>query len=245
MSLKLVSLNIERDKHLGLVVPFLKKSQSDIVCVQELLESSIPQLEGVAGGKCIFTPMNLEQSGELFGVGIISHLEVISSSARQYGGKSGDLAVFAFKDKEEKYATQRYVLAVVDVRQGGESYRIATTHFVWTPDGQPDDHQRQDLKNLLVALEDQGDMVLCGDFNAPRGGEIFSEFTQHFKDNIPLQYETSIDVNFHRVGKVRPDELTHKMVDGLFTTPGYRAQDVRLEFGVSDHAAIVATIAKV
>ncbi len=39
-------------------------------------------------------------------------------------------------------------------------------------------------------------------------------------------------------------ELADKMVDGLFTTPAYRASDVRLQFGVSDHVAIVATIEK-
>lgn len=188
--------------------------------------------------------MNREQSGELFGIGIISSLEVVSPSAHQYGGKLGDLAVFAFKDKEEKYATQKYLLAVADVRQGGTSYRIGTTHFIWTPDGQPDEHQRQDLKSLFVALKAQDDMVFCGDFNAPRGGEIFSELAKRYTDNIPQHYTGSIDVSLHRAGQIDAERLGHLMVDGLFTTPGYVATDVRLQFGVSDHAAVVATITK-
>ncbi len=63
-----------------------------------------------------------------------------------------------------------------------------------------------------------------------------------YKDNIPSHYKTSIDAALHRAGKERPEGLADKMVDGLFTTPGYTAVDVRLQFGVSDHAAIVATI---
>jgi hypothetical protein len=34
------------------------------------------------------------------------------------------------------------------------------------------------------------------------------------------------------------------MVDGLFTTPAYEAQDVKLVDGVSDHMAVVAPITK-
>jgi hypothetical protein len=81
-------------------------------------------------------------------------------------------------------------------------------------------------------------MALFGDFNAPRGKEIFSIFTEKLKDNIPLNYETSLDENLHRAGK-----LTY-MVDGCFTTPEYVASDVELRFGVSDHAAVLATITK-
>ena len=38
------------------------------------------------------------------------------------------------------------------------------------------------------------------------------------------------------------ERLGTYMVDGLFTTPGCQASDVRLQFGVSDHAAIVARL---
>ena len=80
--------------------------------------------------------------------------------------------------------------------------------------------------------------VLAGDFNAPRGGEIFSHIAERYTDNIPPHYTTSIDGTLHRAGPIP------FMVDGLFTTPSYRAKGVHLEFGVSDHAAVAATIEK-
>ena len=64
-------------------------------------------------------------------------------------------------------------------------------------------------------------------------------------DNIPPQYPTSIDVTLHKRGRERPHEFADKMVDGLFTTPGYRARDVELHFGISDHAAVTALIERV
>ena len=58
-------------------------------------------------------------------------------------------------------------------------------------------------------------------------------------------YDLGPDLTLHRVGDTKPHELEDKMVDGLFTTPEYIAPDVKLVYGVSDHAAIVAALSKV
>jgi hypothetical protein len=74
--------------------------------------------------------------------------------------------------------------------------------------------------------------------NAPRGKESFSRLAKKYKDNIPPEYKTSIDQNLHKVKGIQ------FMVDGLFTTPSYKASDVKLVDGVSDHMAVVAEITK-
>jgi endonuclease/exonuclease/phosphatase family metal-dependent hydrolase len=123
-----------------------------------------------------------------------------------------------------------------EIEKEGETFRVATTHFTWTPDGSADDYQRADVKKLLAILGGMGEFVLTGDFNAPRGGEIFGTLAEKYKDNVPSHYTTSIDGALHRAG---PLEL---MVDGIFSTPGYAVSDVELVAGVSDHKAIVATV---
>ena len=92
------------------------------------------------------------------------------------------------------------------------------------------------VKRLLACLEPEEEFTLCGDFNAPRGGEIFTALAMRYQDNIPLEYASSIDGNLHRKGPLP------YMVDGLFTTPSYIASDVSLQSGVSDHCAILATV---
>ncbi len=87
-------------------------------------------------------------------------------------------------------------------------------------------------------LDAEEGFVLCGDFNAPRGGEIFSELAARYRDNIPAQYTTSIDASLHRAGDLQ------LMVDGIFTTPEYQASSVLLHSGVSDHYAVTADITK-
>ena len=98
--------------------------------------------------------------------------------------------------------------------------------------------QLEDVENMLALVKGLGEIVLVGDFNAPRGGETFSRIAKHYKDNIPAKYATSIDQHLHKVKGLQ------YMVDGLFTTPAYSASDVKLVDGVSDHMAIVANMHK-
>ena len=87
-------------------------------------------------------------------------------------------------------------------------------------------------------MGNQSSFVLTGDFNAPRGGEIFAELASRYKDNIPNHYQSSLDPDLHRVKNLK------LMVDGLFSTPDYNLGEVRLINGVSDHLAVAAKVSK-
>lgn len=239
-ALSLISLNIERDKHLDLVLPFLKGRQPDVCCIQELFEKDVPAIAEALAAEAVFLPSTLHptpQGPAALGCGIFSRVPVLRTGSVWYGGNDGPL--LEHRDElsvDEKYLVQRYELAYADVEKGGVLFRIATTHFVWTPDGEADKKQRMALERMLTEARGLGEMALCGDFNAPRGKEIFARIASQMKDTIPAQYETSIDGAIHRAG---PLPL---MVDGLFTTPGYTASEVSLVSGVSDHCAITAAI---
>lgn len=240
MALSLISLNIERDNHLDRVGAFLKEQAPDVVCVQELFEADIPRLEAVLGASCFFAPAMRSMSGSrgrlVEGTAIFSRLPFLFSQSYQYGGIPTGVVDYIDGTAEEKQATSRDMLLVIEVEKDGELFRIATVHFPWTPDGEANDTQREALPKLLALLDRFDDVVLCGDFNAPRGREIFSLLSEHFTDNVPAQYETSIDGSLHRAG---PLPL---MVDGMFSTQGYRVSNVEMVCGVSDHCALLATV---
>jgi len=241
MSLSLISVNIEWDKHLETVLPFLAEQQPDILCVQEAFETTLPKLGEVTGlSNYRFAPLTLI-NGVPWGIAIFSRYPIRASREHYYYGSRESVIEYQ-KDNEEK--TKCYPVIAVDIDVPDASYRILTVHFMWTPDGEADDFQRQGLANLLPLLEQEQDFVLCGDFNAPRGGEIYQELAKRYKDNIPPEYKTSIDVTLHRNGKTHAEHLSTKMVDQLFTTPNYETSDVALVSGVSDHMAVVATIQK-
>jgi endonuclease/exonuclease/phosphatase family metal-dependent hydrolase len=242
--LKLVCLNIERSKHLDLVIPFLKRQQADVVCLQELQESDVALFEKELGSRCVFAPMVNHPPDEgskpiVNGDAVLTRLPIQKSAIRYYAGDGKNI-----EHEAPKYIPAQRGFVAVDVEKEGTVYRIVNTHFTWTPDGKLSDEQRRDIAELFRMLAAFEEFVLVGDFNAPRGGEIFGMLAQRYKDNVPTKYETSLDILLHRVGKTNPQELASKMVDGIFSTPGYSVSEVKMISGVSDHCAIVATIAK-
>lgn len=246
MALSLVSVNIERDKHLERVVPFVEERNPDVLCLQEVSESHLPLFTKL-GYTPLFAPMLLwarDGTDTPQGLGIFSKTPFVDTNVEQYAGQPGPIMRFDETTTHTKQATEKYLLATADIAHEDAIYRICTTHFTWTPDGEADDYQRADIAKLLALLSKQGEFALCGDFNAPRGGEIFAQLAERYTDNIPTHYEGSLDLTLHRAGQKDGERLKKLMVDGLFTTAGYQTENTELVFGVSDHAAIVSTITK-
>lgn len=242
-SLKLASLNIEAMRHVHRFVPFLQDHKPDVLCLQELPEDLIPQLaEALEMPHHAFSPMSLSEHFErpaVMGQGIFSRTPLEDIRIVPYAGEGTGRSRFNNGSPAEKHATALYSLLVADTEVHGTRYRLATTHFLWTPDGEADDLQRTAVKALLAETATLGEHVLCGDFNAPRGKEIADMLRAAYTDHIPPNYVCSLDKTLHRVGQALGDY----MVDYLLSTPAYSADDVRLHDGVSDHMAITATLA--
>ena len=249
MALKLVQLNIEGSRHLDVVIPFLKELQPDVACIQELREADIDRFKKELGIQCTFAPMVLG-GGHTYGVGILSTIALTAVGINQYGGNEGALQDHVSHDKQKMHDSTKYLLLTGDFQKGGETFHIATTHFPVTDHGVATDFQRKDMEKMLELLEQEGEFVLTGDFNAPRGGEIFTMLAAKYKDNIPVEVVTSLDYDIHRAGgaKLIADAQTlglkGLMVDGIFSTPGYHVSNVQGHTGVSDHCAFSAEISK-
>lgn len=235
---KLASLNIEAMRHVHRFVPFLQAYHPDVLCLQELPEDLIPQLaEALEMPHHAFAPMSDNHHFErpaIIGQGIFSRTPLASVRVIPYAGNGNGRSRFNNGSPAEKHATALYSLLVADTATGRRNFRVATTHFLWTPDGSADDLQRAAVETLLHHTAGLGEHLLCGDFNAPRGGEIASRLQAAYTDTIPAHYSCSLDKSLHRAGTSLPDY----MVDYLFTTPAYTANNVQLHAGVSDHMAI-------
>ncbi len=235
-TLSLIQLNIERDKHLDRVLPFLKERQPEVVCLQEVFERDVPLLAEAMGGTAYFVPKMIWE-GSVMGICIISRLPLLNMHSDQYAGAS-ELRTFVNGTAEEKHSSMRYILASAEIEKDGTLFKIATTHFTWTPGGEADDFQRADIQSLLATLAPLGDLVFTGDFNAPRGREIWELLATSYKDNVPDVHQSSLDPNLHRAGPLP------YVVDGIFSTPVYHVSHVEMICGVSDHCALVADISR-
>ncbi len=249
--ISLVSINIERAKHYDRIFPFLMHAKPDVICIQELYERDIPKFERELGGTMMFAAMENhptdppETGFAMEGVGILTTLPVRHHEARYYRGSEAEA-----RSSVPARGVSNCVALFAEIEKDGVLFTIATTHFTWTPDGRPTDQQRSDILPLLALLESKGEFVLTGDFNAPRGTEIFTRLAEKYTDNIPPEYVWSLDTKLHRAmgGKIQADAASQGMqgymVDGLFTTKHYEVSNVRLQDGVSDHCAVLGRIHK-
>lgn len=261
-TLKLISLNIEGHRHLEKrVLPFLQTQQPAAVCLQEVFEVDVAHIEKTLGIRGKYVPMaNVNQVSRHmanalgnWGLYIGSRWPIQSSGFDFYKGQSGQVPVF-FENNDPNSPNRAVLWAQVSLgenqgrqrSQGIDSFAnsdqslvIATTHFTWSKNGQTTSVQHRDLDRLLAITRQLPPHILCGDFNAPRGREIFSRLATAYHDNIPLDITTTLDGKLH---KAAPLEY---VVDGMFSHPDYEVSQVQIVGGVSDHMALVAQVKKV
>lgn len=232
-SIKLISVNIEGDKHVDRVQNFLKNENPDAVCLQEVFEKDVTLLKSTLFPHHIFVPMmKVSRDGKLFlkGLAFLSRLPIVDSFHEYYAGKNYLPISTARPNSNNR------VLLVTTIMKGNEQFTIASTHFIWSSKGKTTNKQKISLENLLKILQKIGDCILCGDFNAPRGRLIYKRLASLYTDNIPKEVTSTLDPILHEVKGLE------FVVDYLFSTPKYSVTNVKVAEGVSDHKAIVAQI---
>lgn len=240
MSLKLVTLNIEGHRHLDRWPAKILLEKPDVVCMQEVFAPDMLYIENTLGMKGNFAPMlKVNQKNKYginplgtWGLGFFTNLDHTQVENQYYAGTE---VVREFVDPLD---ASRLVLSST-VTKDGQPFIIGTTHFTWSGKGEPTDQQRQDFEELKKVIGDFDELILCGDFNVPRGGEIFGEFEKLLQDNLPKNIITTIDHDLHYAGKI------DLVVDTIFSTPQYKLSNVHTLSGVSDHLGIVGEIERV
>lgn len=238
MSLKLLTLNIEHDRHLDRVAQAIATHLPDIVCLQEVFEKDCARLAAVGDYDVKYAISALMPEGSKgntsprsWGIAVLTRGLVHRQTLTYY---SDDPRIRIFKQSNDP----RRLVLMTELEHEGRFYRIGTTHFTWSRNGQATDDQREDFARLKQVLLSYPHYVLCGDFNSPRGRELFARFTDELSlvDHLPVDVKSTLDPKFHRVPAL---ELA---VDTVFSTPDYRITQVEVLDGLSDHKGILARI---
>jgi endonuclease/exonuclease/phosphatase family metal-dependent hydrolase len=237
MAIKLLTLNVEGDRHLDRVRSTIAAHLPDIACLQEVLEADCPYLASIGGydvryavsARMVREPgLSPERN---WGVAVLSRVPVRRQTITYY---AADPCIRVLQVPTDA----RRVLIVTELEHLGEPYRMATTHFTWSPGGHISNEQKADFSRLKQVLSRYSDYVMCGDFNAPRGREMFAKFTDELtlSDHLPASVATTIDARFHYAGSLQ------LVVDTIFSTKGYQVADVQVLEGISDHKGILALV---
>ncbi len=232
--LKVISINIEKDKHFNRLIPFLQEQKPDVVLMQEVFEKDISFLENPTGmlGSFAVLSSNRGINNSKFGLLNLVSIKNVKSYSIYYRGNESEPPEISSGEA----ANMARAILVSEFIKDERHFCVVNTHFTWTPDGHPSEKQNIDLEIMLQQLSRIPEFILCGDFNAPRGRLIFDKISDIYKDNIPSFVTTTIDKAFHKAGDLQ------LVVDGLFTTPKYHVDFLKIVPGLSDHCAILAEI---
>ena len=171
----------------------------------------------------------------VWGDGTLKKLEGINERNERHLGTQSDQLVEATEDR---------VLICACVHKDGVEYQLATTHGMWARGGQINDVQRATMRKTHAVLRRESlrrpGLVLGGDLNFPRDGELYMLFAESFRDCLPRQIQGTLD----------PDHpLSRKgvnLVVDYFWHCGIpyevEVSDVYTTGGASDHCALSATI---
>ena len=241
--MKLISLNIEGDKHLPEVIRLLQQESADIVCLQEVFEADLEEIqEKVDLENVEYVPLmkiesfpniaSLAPKGK-WGIAILSKNLPIKTDAFFYVGSDSNTPVF----ENSPNSNNRAVL-VAQINIEGSLFTVATTHLTWAKATEVSTLQLKHADLILDYLNQFADFILCGDFNAPRELPTYKKLADRLIDHLPSTITSTIDPNLHRVKGLS------LVVDSVFSTPHYSLTDMKVVSDVSDHKALIASILK-
>ncbi len=230
--MKIISLNIEINKHYSRIFSFFFNESADIILIQDILEADLEFFKDKLQMEFVFIPfakLKLSEGIKTVGIATFSKLKIIKTESNYYRGTK-DLIQIIESDEPHKMTS---AILTTFIENETKQLVFINTFFNWADGGVPTQAQLIDLGKLLKLIARYRDFVLCGDFNAPRGKEVFDKLASTYKDNIPKDVTSTIDKNLHHAGDL------NIVVDGLFSTR-YLVENVHVVDGVSDHKAIVA-----
>ncbi len=256
-TLKMVSLNMGRGfPGFDRMRKFLEEQQADVLLLQDLRGDHVSLFPAVFGPSAHFVPMGRHYFvGGIgwvpVGIGIFSKHPFLSTSAHAYvgalqpvqnldgwahDGKGGSYAT----DLNRLRATEARIAAFADVSvHGCLSVRVGTTHGVWTPGGNVDDHQRRSMRILRSIMEERmiDGAVMAGDFNAAAGGLIQAMLadSRFYTYRMPPDITNTVD------WVVRGRAGPHLVVDQIYAAH-LDVAGVQTHAGVSDHMALSFTV---
>ena len=237
-AVRVISANIESHKHLDRLST-LAPYHPDVLCLQEVFLANVPQLQTTFGmDQAHFVPLATITKANAYdlpplgpwGLLFLTNLETSCFRADYYSGHPGALPE---PNTPDANATARALVSAT-VTKHHLPYILAFTHFTWSADGLTNTQQLIDVLKLLNFLDRFPQLALFGDLNAPRyRNDIWTVLVSYgFIDNIPPHIRSTLDPHLHPAGHL------DRMVDAVFTKPGYTAANVQVISGVSDHCAI-------
>lgn len=256
MSIKLLHLNIEKNKHLSNVKSLLREVKPDVVCFQEVMKSEIEKMASSLGYQFTFAPSLIIRGTDIDdeeGCAILSKIKIESVDIYRYDSNNSNVLpvrsekeTLSIKNKRPKDRFYYHApLLVVSLKNEKTQFNICTTHFPVVDHYKFGllDHHLEDINDVgeIEKVRDYFDRLLniisglhrpiifTSDLNNPRGEFIYDTLAHELVDIVPKGLESSIDPILHRRQNLK------LMIDTIMTSPDVKVNKFIVIEGVSDH----------
>ena len=259
MKIKLIHLNIERNKHLKAVSQLIESQKPDVMCMCEIAEVDANFFSNKFGYKMVYSPI-LNSDRGTYGSTILSKMQIIESSNIRYDDKTSDALPFVKFDggisngnrPKDRFSYHNSVLTATISNERGGMVTISTTHFPVTDHSTPghEDHVFDEtndvrevnhtkiffdrfmsiIKNLPYPL------VFTADLNNPRGEYIYDALAHTLIDLTPSDIKSTLDPEMHHLKNI------DLVVDTIMVSPDIQVDTVNVVDGVSDHKALISVL---
>lgn len=226
MNLKILSWNIWVDGYFDQISDFLKKSDADIIGLQEVNENdsgrNIIEYLSSLEYEHVFAPRQIyRRTGANFGPAIFSRYKIESKK------------VHSLSKEEERFAVQ------ANIQVKNQILHIFSTHLLHTHQ-QESEIQSEQVKNLIRILPGKHTIVM-GDFNATPESSTIKNMQKTMDDSDPTSSPTW-SVYPEGCPVCKPQKINTRL-DYIFTTKdvGIDSSEVGDSKG-SDHLPILATV---
>lgn len=245
-ALRVLSLNCEGSRHWKLrILPFIAQHNPDVLCLQEFNICDLPRLHTLGYVYSRFMPM-MKVEGKVQGILIASRTmpDAHTHQSTYYMQKRDKIIAPGRIVMPDGYGLTDHSTVPYGVLAASfDGVRVLNTHLMVTHQGISTPEQQDMAYKAIAFAQGQlgmyGNVVFCGDFNAPRGGVTWGMFAKMFTDNIPAKAVTTLDRILHLSG--HKTTFNDFVVDGVFSAGNVIILNVALHFGISDHAAILFT----
>ena len=256
--LTLLHLNIERDYHLDKIEQLIHEKQPDILCFQEIFDSTIETLRKEFPHYMSVPRLYINNGKEKYsdGVVVMSKYPILSKKAVVYGNTDETPTfenedIFFFKNNMRPIESFNlfYAIACIEIEINGTPLTIGTTHFPAVDRasrGRFDNVYEQSPEfNYFLGIREiyesflrnmksiPGPFIFTADMNNDRSEYMYQRLSQELIDHVPRELISTIDPDLHKIKGLS------LMIDTIMSTPEINVHNFEVIQGVSDHKAFV------
>ena len=264
MTLDVLHVNIERDKHIDAIATLLKERNPHVVCFAEAMYTDVAAISSQLGYAFVFAPLFLLENGsksDQEGSAILSKYPILKTEKYGYNDAAKEITLERMLEglvvKNGERPADRFfwnytlLTALIQIDEQ-KTVTISTTHFPVTDHSAQgyEDHVIKSLQNIddmehskiyldkLVGIirSLRAPLVFTADLNNPRGEYFYDTLAHELVDHVPPALTSSIDPTLHKTKGL------NLVVDTIMTSPDVSAQSLEVIEGVSDHKAFLAML---